>query len=116
MQAANGENMKKTFTLIECTPSKGSAYLSAASADPANIPVQAGSLTCASSRVTGGKGGVTKSPDGKLARFANVRVSVRRHPFAIRAKGLLDSGTSTPGSNERLSASPSGETNTQAVG
>lgn len=108
--------MKKRFTLIECTPSKGRAFLLEECANPANFPVQAGSLTCAATRATGMQGGVTTSRDGKLVRFANVRVSVRRHPFAIRAKGLLDCGTSTPGPNEGLLASRSGKTNTQAVG
>jgi len=108
--------MKKTFTLIERTPSKGSAFLLAECANPANFPVQAGSLASAAPRATEAQSGATKSRDGKLARFANVRVSVKRHPSAERAKGLLDGGKSAPDAREGLLASRSGKTNTQAVG
>ena len=104
------------LSLTECTPSKGRAFLLAECANPANFPVQAGSLTCAATRATGMQGGVTTSRDGKLVRFANVRVSANLHSPTHAAESLLDGGKSAPGSNEGLLASRSGKTNTQAVG
>ena len=107
---------RRNFTLIERRPSKGRAYLLAASANPANFPIQAGSLTCAATRATGMQGGVTKSRDGKPVRLANTgRVSMRHSP-AFTAESPLDCGKTALETNGGLLASRSGETNMQAAG
>lgn len=51
----------KCFTLIERTPSKGRACLSAECTSPANFPVQAGNLTSAASWATEAQSGATTS-------------------------------------------------------
>ena len=104
------------FTLVECEPSKGRISLLAVSANPANFPVQAGSLASAFSKATCGKSGATKSQDGNPVRFANIGLVISRHSPDIFIGEPVGQRKIRAGINGRLLASQSGKTNTQAVG
>jgi len=100
------------FTLIECVPRKAHDFLLDASSNPANFPIQAGSLTRAPHLVRGGEGGVTKSRDGKLAWHG---------VFNLKRSGVMETGaavrrTPKPGHIEGLLASRSGKANMRVAG
>ena len=107
-----GNRKGMEFTLVERVPSKAHDFLLDASSNPANFPIQAGSLTCAPHLVRGGESGVTKSRDGKLAWhgvFNPKRSGVMETGVAVR-------GTPKPGHIEGLLASRSGKANMRVAG
>lgn len=82
-----------SFTLVERVPRKAHDFLLDASSNPANFPVQAGSLTCAPHPARGGECEVTKPRDGKLAWHGGLWPV----PKALPGNGERDHRTPKPG-------------------
>ena len=88
------------FTLIERLPSKGSGYILTESVNPANFPIQAGSLTCAESRATGNQAGWQSRERGNSPRhgglwpvpktlLGNGEPTFHRTPSQVEQRGTL---------------------------
>ena len=89
-----------SFTLIECLPSKGSGYILTESVNPANYPIQAGSLTCAEVRATGNQAGWQSRETGNSPRhgglwpvpkalLGNGESTDHRTPSQVEQRGTL---------------------------
>ena len=91
---------RRFFTLIECLPSKGSGYILTESVNPANYPIQAGSLTCAEVRATGNQAGWQSRETGNSPRhgglwpvpkalLGNGESTDHRTPSQVEQRGTL---------------------------
>jgi len=79
--------MKRSFTLIERTPSKAHEYLLGVSPNSANFPFRADSLTLRPHRATGAWNGVTMSREGKPAAMVDEGLSLR-HSVETRSERM----------------------------
>ena len=105
-----GRARRGRFSLIECVPRKAHDYLLDVSSNPANFPIQAGSLVRAPHPARGGEGGTTKSRDGKLAWHGET-------VGALLGNGeITERGTPKPGRIEGPLGSQSGKANAWVVG